>query len=313
MEDYPSNLLEFQRRFATDEACRSYLMRLRWPDGFRCPRCGSRRGWPRRANGLVECAGCSYKVSPTAGTIFDRTRLPLSVWFHAMWLVTHQKNGMSALSLQRQLGLSRYETTWVVLHKLRRAMVRPGRDRLHGLVEVDETYVGGDERGVRGRETYTKALVGIAAEADGEGIGRIRLATLPSASQRHLQAFVHAVIEPGARVHTDGCAGFGDLAARGYCHDITNVKGTGDFAHIAFPRVHRVAALLKRWLLGTHQGSVRPLHLDYYLDEFTFRFNRRRSRSRGKLFYRLVQQAVDVAPVHWEDVAAGQRQRRIHN
>ena len=197
--------------------------------------------------------------------------------------------------------------------QLRRAMVRPGRDRLRGTVEVDETYIGGEERDVHGRETYTKALVGVAAEEQGEGIGRIRLATLPNASGRSLLAFVEASIEPGARVHTDAWEGFRGLKAKGYGHDITNVKKSGDYAHVVFPRVHRVTSLLKRWLLGTHQGGVRPLHLDYYLDEFTFRFNRRTSRSRGKLFYRLVQQAVGVAPVHWRDVAAGERRRRLHN
>ena len=313
LEDYPSNLLEFEKRFATEDACRAYLAAVRWPEGFRCPRCQSDRAWPRRTGDLMECAACQYKTSPTAGTIFDRTRLPLTVWFHAMWLLVHQKNGASALSLQHQLGLTRYETTWTVLHKLRRAMVRPGRDRLRGTVEVDETYIGGDEREVHGRETYTKALVGVAAEEQGEGIGRIRLATLPNASGRSLLAFVEASIEPGARVHTDGWEGFRGLKAKGYGHDITTINGSGDDAHVVFPRVHRVASLLKRWLLGTHQGGVRPLHLDYYLDEFTFRFNRRTSRSRGKLFDRLMQQAVDVEPVHWRDVAAGERRRPRHH
>jgi ribosomal protein L37AE/L43A/transposase-like protein len=313
LDDYPSTLLEFEKRFATDDRCRAYLAAVRWPEGFRCPRCRSHRAWPRRAGGLFECAECRYKASATAGTIFDRTRLPLTVWFHAIWLLTHQKNGASALSLQRQLGLARYETTWMMLHKLRRAMVRPGRDRLRGLVEVDDTYIGGDEREVRGRETYTKALVAIAAEEQGEGMGRIRLATLPNASGRHLLAFVEASIEPGARVHTDGWEGFRGLKAKGYGHDVTNIKQTGEAAHLFLPRVHRVASLLKRWLLGTHQGGVRPIHLDYYLDEFTFRFNRRTSRSRGQLFYRLIQQAVEVEPVHWTNVAAGERRRRIHN
>ena len=313
VEDYPSNLLEFERRFATEDACRTYLRKIRWPDGFRCPRCDSDRAWPRVSSPLIECAGCGYKASATAGTIFDRTRLPLTVWFHAMWLLVHQKNGASAVSLQRQLGLTRYETTWTVLHKLRRAMVRPGRDRLRGRVEVDETYVGGDERDVRGRETYTKSLIGVAAEEQGEGIGRIRLATLPNASGRSLLAFVDASVEPGTRVHTDGWEGYRGLQAKGYGHEVTNLKGSREYAHVVLPRVHRVASLLKRWLLGTHQGAVRPLHLDYYLDEFTFRFNRRTSRSRGKLFYRLVQQAVEVDPVHWRDVAAGQRRRPLHN
>ena len=312
-EDYPSNVFEFEKRFGTDEACRAYLAALRWPAGFRCPRCQSVHAWPRQTGGLIECARCGYKASATAGTIFDRTRLPLTVWFHAMWLLTQQKNGASALTIQRQLGLTRYETTWTILHKLRRAMVRPGRDRLHGWVEVDETYVGGDKEDVRGRETYTKSLIGVAAEERGEGIGRIRLALLPNASGRNLLAFVEASIEPGARVHTDGWEGYRGLKAKGYGHQVTNIKRSGHDAHVVLPRVHRVASLLKRWLLGTHQGAVRPLHLDYYLDEFTFRFNRRTSRSRGQLFYRLVEQAMHVDPVHWCDVAAGERRRRLHN
>ena len=180
-----------------------------------------------------------------------------------MWLLTHQKNGASALSLQHQLGLTRYETAWTVLHKLRRAMVRPGRDRLRGTVEVDETYVGGEEEGVRGRETYTKTLVGVAAEEAGHAVGRIRLATLPDASDVSLLPFVEGTVEPGSVVHTDGWAGYRDLHAKGYRHQVTNITRSRKQAHEVMPRVHRVASLLKRWLLGTHQGAVRPLHLDY--------------------------------------------------
>lgn len=306
-EDYPSNLLEFERRFGTEEACRAYLVSLRWPEGFRCPRCRSDRAWPRKGGDLTECARCGYKASATAGTILDRTRIPLAVWFRAMWLVTNQKNGASALTLQRQLGLKRYETAWTMLHKLRRAMVRPGRDRLRGAVEVDETYVGGEEEGVHGRETYTKSLVAVAAEEDGEGVGRIRLATIPDASGPSLLNFVEESVEPGSLIHTDGWEGYRGLSAKGYRHEATNISKSRKQAHEVMPRVHRVASLLKRWLLGTHQGAVRPLHLDYYLDEFTFRFNRRTSRSRGKLFYRLVQQAAEVPPVYWRDVADGER------
>lgn len=239
--------------------------------------------------------------------MLDRTRLPLTLWFRAMWLVTNQKTGMSALSLQQQLGLTRYETVWTLLHKLRRAMVRPGRDRLSGTVEVDETYVGGYEEGVRGRETYTKAIVAVAAEEDGKGVGRIRLATIPDVSGPSLLTFVEAHVEPGSLIHTDGWEGYAALSMRGYRHWATNLSKRRRPAHEVMPRVHRVAALLKRWLLGTHQGAIRPLHLDYYLDEFTFRFNRRTSRSRGKLFYRLVQQATAVPPVSWQEVADAKR------
>ena len=311
-EQYPTNLLEFERQFGTEKACRDYLVSLRWPEGFRCPRCGSARAWSRKAVRLMECAGCGYKSSATAGTIFDRTRIPLTIWFRAMWLITNTKNGVSAVSVQRQLGFHRYETVWTILHKLRRAMVRPGRDRLRGTVEVDETYVGGDEEGVRGRQTYTKSLVAVAAEEDGEGVGRIRLATIPDASGRALFGFIEETIEPGSLLHTDGWEGYAGLTTRGYRHHATNVRRSGKQAHEVLPRVHRVAGLLKRWLLGTHHGAIRPHHLDYYLDEFTFRFNRRTSQSRGKLFYRLVQQAAEVAPVYWQDIADGERDHN-HN
>lgn len=307
MEDYPRNLLEFERRFGTEEACRSYLAALRWPASFRCPRCGSDRAWPRRATALMECARCGYKASATAGTIFDGTRLPLTLWFRAMWLVTNQKTGVSALALQQQLGFTRYETVWTLLHKLRRAMVRPGRDRLGGTVEVEETYVGGHEEGVRGRDTYTKAIVAVAAEEDGKGVGRIRLATISDVSGPSLLTVVQEHVEPGSLIHTDGGEGDADLRTRGYRHRATNLRKKRRAAHEVMPRVHRVAALLKRWLLGTHQGAIRPLHLDYDLDEFTFRFNRRTSRSRGKLFYRLVQPAAAVSPVSWQDVAEAKR------
>lgn len=305
-EDYPATLVEFEDRFSTEEACRDYLARLRWPPGFRCPRCQASRGWPR-TRGLVECGGCGYQASPTAGTIFEGTRIPLPLWFRAMWLVPSQKSGVSALGVQRQRGLKRYETVWTILHKLRRAMVRPGRDRLSGTVEVDETYVGGVEEGVRGRETSTKSLVAVAAEEDGNGVGRIRLAVIPAASGPSLLGFVEQSVEPGSRVHTDDWKGYNGLAAKGYRHTVTNISRSGKLGHEVLPRVHRVASLLKRWLLGTHQGAVRPLHLNYYLDEFTFRFNRRTSRSRGKLFYRLVHQAVEVPPVYWRDVADAER------
>ena len=241
----------------------------------------------------------------TAGTIFEGTRKPLRLWFLAMWLITGEKNGISALGLQRELGFTRYETVWTWLHKLRRAMVRPGRDQLSGRVEVDETYLGGEEEGMRGREVEKKFIVAIAVEEDGDGMGRVRLRRVEDVSGRSLLPFVQEAVQPGSIVHTDGWSGYAKLPSHGYKHDVTNVSRSEELAHELLPRVHRVAALLKRWLLGTHQGAVGKHHLDYYLDEFTFRFNRRTSNKRGKLFYRLVQQAVQVAPVSWEEVAAG--------
>jgi transposase-like protein len=283
-------------RFATEAACRAYLTQLRWPAGFICPVCQSQPGWVDRRHRWT-CAKCRRQTTVTAGTIFESTRLPLRLWFRAVWLVTSQKSGASALGLQRVLGLGSYETAWTWLHKLRRAMVRPGRDPLKGTVEVDETFVGGVSSGT-GRDGIGKALVVIAAEEDGAGIGRIRLARVPDASTPSLHGFIRQAIAPGSTIHTDGWAPYHGLERLGFGHTATRLKGLDkDAAVELLPRVHRVAALLKRWLLGTHQGAASPTHLDYYLDEFTFRFNRRRSASRGKLFFRLLEQAVQVGPV----------------
>jgi len=313
MDEYPRTLAEFERRFASADACRAYLVQLRWPDGFRCPRCGGTKAWPVRSV-LFQCAGCGRQVSATAGTIFQDTRTPLPTWFRAMWWVASQKNGASALGLQRVLGLGSYKTAWTWLHKLRRAMVRPGRDRLTGTVEVDETLIGGVEPGLHGRQTSKKAMVAVAAEVRGRRIGRIRLRRVPNATADALQAFVQTAVAPGSVLHTDGLLSYDRLEQCGYRHRITFVKGREVTAPHPLPRAHRVIALLKRWLLGTHQGAVTPAHLDYYLDEFTFRFNRRTARHRGLLFYRLVQQAVAVDPVPYatlvKHVSPGIRRRR---
>jgi len=306
-EEYPNDLLEFEAQFATEEACRAYVAHARWPEGFRCPRCGADRGWPTGRDALWECAICHRQTSITAGTIFEGTRKPLRLWFRAIWLITSEKNGISALGLQRQLGFKRYETVWTWLHKLRRAMVRPGRDRLSGRVEADETYVGGREKGVHGRQTETKAIVVIAAEERGRGIGRIRMKRIPDVSGSSLLRFLGEAVSPGSTVHTDAWKGYDGVGSKGFAHEVTNLSRSERLAHELLPRVHRVASLLKRWWLGTHQGAIRPSHLDYYLDEFVFRFNRRTSRKRGKLFFRLMQQAVTTTPVSWEDVAVGHR------
>lgn len=316
MEDYPRNVLELEDRFSTEDACRDYLMRLRWPDGFICPRCQERGGW-LATRGRVVCSGCRYQASLTAGTIFQDTRKPLRMWFRAVWHVTSQKNGASAVSLQQVLGLGSYRTAWTWLHKLRRAMVRPGRDRLRGRVEVDETYVGGKEasHGRPGRHRGNKALVVIAAEEDGAGIGRIRMARVAKATRVCLHGFIRQAVGSGSVVHTDGLKAYSGLDKFEYEHEVSVLLGAGeDAATRLLPRVHRVASLLKRWLLGTHQGAVSVEHLDYYLDEYTFRFNRRKSASRGKLFYRLLQQSVQVDPVPYDCIVGGKQDlSRDHN
>jgi transposase-like protein len=305
-EDYPRTLMELERRFSSEEACRAYLRKLRWPDGFRCPSCGAKHGWPVGRGDLLECAECHRQTSAIAGTIFEGTRKSLAVWFRAMWWMTNQKSGVSALGLQRTLGLGSYQTAWAWLHKMRRAMIRPGRDRLRGRVEVDETYVGGEEAGVVGRYTEKKAIVVVAIEVhEPKGFGRVRLRQVPDVSGDSLVGFVRDVVDTGSTIVTDGWMGYAGLTRHNYVHEKTVLSASGDPAHVAMPGVHRVASLLKRWLMGTHQGAVSNRHLDYYLDEYTFRFNRRTSRSRGKLFYRLVQQAVAVDPVPYKQLVGG--------
>lgn len=302
MEDYPKTILDFEKRFATEEACRQYIFDLRWPEGFICPRCGHREAWATQ-RGLYRCRYCDVQTSVTAGTIFQDTRKPLRVWFRAIWYVVNQKNGVSALGLQRVLGLGSYHTAWTWLHKLRTAMVRPGRDRLSGTVEIDETYIGGKKPIYRGRGAAGKALVLAVAQEDGKRIGRIRLKRVFDASAQSLVTAVQEFIEPGTVIRTDGWVGYAGLSSTGYIHRV--IRKDADIGNNLLPLANRVTALLKRWLHGTHQGAVHPSHLDYYLDEFTFRFNRRTSRSRGKLFYRLVQQAVIIAPVTSQKIQGG--------
>jgi transposase-like protein len=291
-EDYPRTLMELEQRFRSEEACAAYLGSLRWPRGWVCPRCAGQAAWSvRRAR--WRCGQCRYEMSITAGTIFQDTHLPLTTWFRAMGHVTSQKNGISALGLQRVLGLGSYKTAWAMLHKLRRAMIRPGRERLQGIVEVDEAYWGDEEAGIQGRRTEQRALIVVAAEENGKGIGRIRLRRLLNLSRISLHGFIAQAIEPGSTVRTDGLNAYREL--QGYIHDRQVQRRQTPGEHL-LPRVHRVISLLKRWLMGTHQGAIANEPLNDYLNEFVFRFNRRTSASRGKLFYRLAQQAVQVDP-----------------
>jgi len=308
MEDYPRTLAEFETRFSTEDACRRYLYQLRWPDGFICPHCAGSTAWMTERD-LVVCTACGYHASVTAGTIFESTHKPLMLWFRAIWWMTSLKTGASALGLQKVLGLGSYKTAWTWLHKLRRAMVRPGRDRLSGRVEVDETYLGAEEKGLRGRKVQKKALVIVAAQEDGRRIGRIRMRRIPDASARSLGPFIEEAIAPGSLVHTDGWDGYTGLKEKGYEHEVTILARRQESASELLPRVHHVVALLKTWLAGTLHGAVSHEHLDYYLDEFTFRFNRRTCRSRGKLFYRMVQQAAQVDPVPYQAIIKHVRNR----
>jgi transposase-like protein len=292
-KDYPGSYAELRAWFPNDRDCLDYLDWLRWGAGFACPHCGNVKSW-HLPDGRRSCAGCDYKISPTAGTIFHRTRTPLTLWFAAAWHLTSQKNGVSATYLKRVLGFGSYQTPWAMLHRYRTAMVRPDRNRLRGTVEMDESFVGGKKSGPPGRGARGKTMIGIAVERSpgSKGLGRCRVAILPDASAQSLRAFLKANVEPGSTLVTDGWPSYPAATKGLYTHVPVNVSGLGQPAHIPLPGVHRVASLTKRWILGTHQGSIESDHLAAYLDEFTFRFNRRSSKARGLLFYRLMDVAV---------------------
>jgi len=291
--------MEFDKEFNTEKSCLEYLIKLRYPDGkYTCSLCGSKKSWRVREY-TYECAECHHQESVLSGTIFQDTHKPLMLWFRAIWYITSQKNGTSALGLQRVLGIGSYKTAWTWLHKLRRAMVRPGRDRLSGLVEVDETYLGAAETGgKRGRGAENKALLAVAVETTENVVGRIRISIVEDASRSSLYGFIHDSIEPGTTVVTDGWLGYSGLDKHGYFHKIIVHQSDGTL----LPHVHTVISLMKRWIMGTLQGSFSREHLPYYCDEYTFRFNRRKSNSRGMLFYRLLQNAVQLEPLTYKNI-----------
>lgn len=253
---YPCTFQEMGQWFRDAAACRDYIRRLRWPDGFVCPHCGAKGEPWAMSDQLLRCRCCHARTSHTAGTVFERSRKPLRTWFMAMWFVTSQKNGVSALGLQRVLGLGSYKTAWTWLHKLHRAMVRPRRDCLGGVVEIDETDVGGREKDKWRREVDSKAIVAVAGEESRKGIGRIRLRRVADGSAANLLPFVQSVVAPRATVHTDGWKGYAGLEAAGYPHQVSVISTSRKPGHEVMPRVHKVASLLKRWLLGTHQGAI---------------------------------------------------------
>jgi transposase-like protein len=304
--DYPGTFEDFEHWFSTESACLDFIAKLRWPESFICPGCGERAARPSlMERGLFLCRKCKRQTSITSGTLFHGSHKPLKTWFLAMWLITSQKHGASALGLKKALGLGSYDTAWSWRHKLRRAMVRPGRDKLTGGVEVDETYVVGVESKVRSRSAKRKTIVAIAAEVRRRGLGRIRMAKIPDLSAPSLQRFFRDNVRRGAELRTDAWSGYNGIEAMGYRHIIMHISDTGDPAHVVIPGVHRVASSLDRWLLGIHQGAIKSSHLDCYLDEFTFRFNRRTSKARGLLFYHLMEQAVNCSPVPRKMIVGG--------
>ena len=304
-EDFPRTFREFVQKFPDEATCAAYLEQLRWHSRFCCPACQAVGEPWRQTRGRLVCTACRHQTSVTASTIMDKTRTPLTTWFEAAWHLTTAKSGISAKTLERTLGIS-YRTAWAMLQRYRVAMVRSERGQLSGAIEVDETLIGGVEQGgKRGRGT-SKSIVVIAVEVkEPKGFGRVRMRHIPDASGAQLDQFVRDVASKDAIIRTDGWTGYNGLCEQGYRHERTILSSTGDPAHVAMPGVHRVASLLKRWILGTHQGSVVPEHLQSYIEEFTFRFNRRTSKSRGLVFYRLLEQSMITGPVTAADVTFG--------
>ena len=290
--EYPETMQEFFERFPNDESCRQYLARIRWADGFRCASCGHEHAW-KKSRGTYRCATCRHDTSVTAGTVFGDSRIPLRLWFQALWLVVSQKNGVSALGLGAALGIKRPMTGWFLLKRIRGAMVRAGRERLSGTVEIDEVFLGGVKPGKRGRGAAGKVLILIAVEDKGKaGFGRVRISIIPDAKAPTLLVAIQAMVEPCSTIRTDRHASYPSITKHGYRHiAIDRESAVGEDPT---PLVHRIASLLKRWLLGTHQGGVQQSHIAAYLEEFVFRFNRRKSRSRGLLFLRLMQNMAQM-------------------
>ena len=294
------NLIEFEKKFGTDKSCQDYLFNLKHKEGFICDKCGCTEYWITKEYVFV-CKNCKKHIHLTADTIFQDTHKPISMWFRAMWWVTSQKNGTSALGLQRILGIGSYRTAWTWLHKLRIAMVRPGRNKLKGIVEIDEAFIGGKQSGnKRGRGTDNKVLIAVAVEFNKKAIGRIRLGVIKDASSESLEEFIEKTVEKGSKIITDGWRGYSGVENIGFKHKIDEKKEENN--EKLLPHAHLVISLLKRWIMGTLQGSLSEQHMEYYLDEFTFRFNRRKSASRGMLFYRLIEQATEIKPVIYNEI-----------
>jgi transposase-like protein len=276
---FPSTEAEFRACFAEEAQCRAYLAQLRWPGGFRCAHCDGQAAYFLRSKRVVyECAGCGRQVSLIAGTIFEQSKKPLALWFRAIFDVTASKQGISAAELQRKLGLGSYQTAWSWLQKIRTATVRPNREPLSGEVEIDESYLGGPKPGKPGRGAEEKAIVAGAVEKRGRGCGRVRLGLLANVSASALIGFVQSHLDRGESAHTDGWRGYAKLGKKGYQHIVSVLSRLDQTAAEVLPRVHLIFSLLKRWILGTHQGSVSLKHLQGYLEEFAFRFNRRHAR-----------------------------------
>lgn len=284
---YPKTVGDFRRQFASEDACIQYLIESRWTDGFSCPRCEHDTYWYLTKRKLLVCRSCRKETSPIAGTLMHGSHVPIQEWFWAAYLVTTLTPGISALQLQRQLGLGSYRTAWFMLNRLRKGMVSDSRSRLSGIVEADETIIGGPIKNKRGRgvthgthKSLVVGAVGVIPYVDKKGVarekaGRLRLAVIQNADEEAIGGFLNKNVEPGSEIRSDGWRGYSKTALKGYHHD-KRIVGSPERAHLVAPHIHRAFSNLKTWLTGTHHG-VEPKYLTRYLDEYVFRFNRRQT------------------------------------
>jgi transposase-like protein len=300
MEDFPKSEIEFDQRFLDKSACYDYLFKMKWPNGFSCTKCGHHAYWLSSKN-LYICTRCEHQHSLTAGTIMDSSKKPITYWFKAMWWFTTRKAGFNAVNLQELLGFGSYDTAWHWLQKLRRCTIRKEREKLSGDVEVDEFFIGGQKPGKRGRGSNGKTAVAAAVERKDEKIGRIRLKVIPDCSADSLLPFIDENIEAGSDVFTDGWKGYEPLDENIFHHHKIFQNKVDDKDSV-LPGVHLVASLVKRMILGTHQGRFDPRYLQNYLDEYVFRFNRRTSKYIGKKFMRISQQIIASTKITWRQI-----------
>ena len=287
--EYPRDQLEFEDWFRTETECMDFFRKIRWPKGFLCRRCGNDEAW-QQTRGRFTCKACQFQNSLLAGTMFAGSRLKLRLWYRAIWWVLNQKHGTSAAGLQKGLGIKSYKTAWLLLHKIRSAMIDPKRSKLSGNIEMDEAWVGGKKHGPEYKGGKGNPIVVVAIEFQEKRLGRLRMEHVETNSTDVLSRFAARNIETGSHVFTDEWYGYRNLATLGY--SLSQTKSSTAADNNVLPRVHLVIALMKTWLQGTHHGRVERKHLQAYLDEFVFRFNRRNSASRGLLFKRLLENAI---------------------
>ena len=296
---YPKDQLEFEDQFRTETDCVEYFKQIRWPKGFMCRKCGESEYWPQ-SRSRYTCKICNFQSTLYSGTMFECSRLKLRLWYRAIWWMINQKHGTSAAGLQKGLGIKSYKTAWLMLHKIRSAMVDPRRLKLSGNIEVDEAWVGGKKHGFGSKGSKENPIVVVAIEFNEKSLGRLRMEHIELNTTFLLTRFIENNIEQDSHLYTDEWSGYKSIQTRGYKHTATASSRAVD--NNVLPRVHLVIALLKTWLQGTHHGRIERKHLQAYLDEFVFRFNRRNSASRGLLFKRLLESAIYGAGPTYEKI-----------